>query len=153
MWNGIREQLPPIIAVAATIAVARVDCRGDDLFPPDPLHHSLLSSYLRESALDRTLWEPEFVCVRSDTPLCECEPADLDRMVTGLAPEQRVDLSLATADELRALPGIGPGLAARIITYRELNGFSRVDDLMRVAGIGRGRFARIRSLVMIPSRP
>lgn len=48
-----------------------------------------------------------------------------------------VDINHASAEELDAVPGIGPALAQRIVAYRQANGpFARVEDLTRVPGIG-----------------
>lgn len=48
-----------------------------------------------------------------------------------------VDVNQASVDELIALPGIGPALAARIVSYREEHGmFRSLDDLQKVSGIG-----------------
>ena len=59
-----------------------------------------------------------------------------------------VDINRATAAELQAIPGIGPVIAERIVTYRGENGpFGRVDDLMQVAGVGEKTLARIAPLV------
>ena len=54
-----------------------------------------------------------------------------------LSPDfEPLDLNTATADELAALPGIGPTLASRIVEYRNINGdFSTVEDLGQVPGI------------------
>lgn len=49
----------------------------------------------------------------------------------------RVNLNTAGAAALQRLPGIGPALAERIITYREAHGpFPRVSEITRVSGIG-----------------
>lgn len=46
-------------------------------------------------------------------------------------------INTATAEELDTLPGVGPGLAAAIIAYREAEGpFTSLDDLDAVDGIG-----------------
>jgi competence protein ComEA len=48
-----------------------------------------------------------------------------------------VNLNRADVTDLEALPGIGPVLAERIVTDRDLNGpFASVDDLGRVSGVG-----------------
>src|SRR6266853_2765345 len=49
----------------------------------------------------------------------------------------RIDLDRATARELERLPGIGPGLAARILADRAERGpFGTPEALLRVRGIG-----------------
>ena len=48
-----------------------------------------------------------------------------------------VNINIATAEELDALPGIGPVIASRIIEYREANGpFTDLYSLSQVKGIG-----------------
>jgi competence protein ComEA len=62
------------------------------------------------------------------------------------APSAPVDVNRATADELATLPGIGPGLARRIVEWRGANGpFATVDDLEKVPGIGPATVRRLRS--------
>ncbi|TMQ71370.1 MAG: helix-hairpin-helix domain-containing protein [Candidatus Eisenbacteria bacterium] len=56
-----------------------------------------------------------------------------------------LDLNRADARELDALPGIGPVLAERILTYRRERGaFRSVEDLLAVRGIGPRLFERLR---------
>ncbi|WP_455567395.1 helix-hairpin-helix domain-containing protein [Streptomyces anandii] len=63
-------------------------------------------------------------------------------------PTAPVSLNTATADQLEALPGVGPVLARHIIDYRSRHGgFRSVDELRQVNGIGDRRFADLRSLV------
>ena len=52
--------------------------------------------------------------------------------------------------ELSALPGIGEKLAERIIACREESGgFSRVEDILNVEGIGKKRFEDIVNLITV----
>jgi competence protein ComEA len=51
-------------------------------------------------------------------------------------PAGQVDINAADADTLATIPGIGPGLAERIVAFRETNGaFASVDELLDVSGI------------------
>ncbi len=59
-----------------------------------------------------------------------------------------VDINTAGEDELRSLPGIGPGLARRIVADREANGpFREPEEITRVFGIGEGRYQEIKDLI------
>jgi len=59
-------------------------------------------------------------------------------------------LNSATATDLDALPGIGPVLAQRIVTWRQQHGpFRSVDSLTDVPGIGPAMLARLSSLVRV----
>ncbi len=50
---------------------------------------------------------------------------------------KRVNINTATAEQLQTLPGIGPALAQRILTYRAKNGpFASVAELSKIEGIG-----------------
>ncbi|WP_418516987.1 helix-hairpin-helix domain-containing protein [Curtobacterium flaccumfaciens pv. flaccumfaciens] len=61
-----------------------------------------------------------------------------------------VDLNTADQTALETLPGIGPGLAGRIIAWRDEHGrFTAVEDLLDVSGIGDVRFAQLRDRVRV----
>ena len=65
-------------------------------------------------------------------------------------PPAPVNINTASATELETLPGIGPALAERIITYRETHGFfESVDDLINVKGIGESVLSDLRDLVSV----
>lgn len=64
-------------------------------------------------------------------------------------PTAPVSLSTATAEQLDALPGVGPVTAQKIIAYREQHGpFTSVDALDAIPGIGPARIADLRGLVV-----
>ena len=51
-----------------------------------------------------------------------------------------VNINTATAEQLQTLPGIGPSLAQRILSYREEHGpFASVAELTKIEGIGSKR--------------
>lgn len=61
-----------------------------------------------------------------------------------------VSLNRATIAELDSLPGIGPALAERIIKHRQATGgFSTIEQLQEVSGIGDRVFADIAPLVTL----
>jgi competence protein ComEA len=78
---------------------------------------------------------------------CRVERMSADELA---ALEQIVDLNHASATELASLPGIGPGIAARIIAGRP---YASVEDLLAVRGIGPTRLGRIRTRARVRPRP
>lgn len=59
-----------------------------------------------------------------------------------------VNINTASAEQLAALPRIGPAIAQRIVAYREKNGpFKRPADLMNVKGIGESTFLQLKDLI------
>lgn len=56
-----------------------------------------------------------------------------------------IRINAADPEALTAVPGIGPGLAQRIVRERDRRGgFRTVEELMTVSGIGAGLYKRIR---------
>ncbi|WP_437712010.1 helix-hairpin-helix domain-containing protein [Sorangium sp. So ce448] len=68
----------------------------------------------------------------------------------GVTADGKVVLNLATEADLRRLPGVGPAKAAAILALRaKLKRFRKVDDLLRVKGLGRRSLKRLRPLVLV----
>jgi len=57
-----------------------------------------------------------------------------------------VDLNQASFEELQTLPGISPKMAERIMANRP---YHKVDDLLKVQGIGPKNLDRFRKLVRV----
>jgi competence protein ComEA len=63
---------------------------------------------------------------------------------------QKIDINRAEPWLLEALPGIGEVLAQRIVDYRSENGpFNRIEELLRVSGIGEETLERIRDYITV----
>lgn len=62
----------------------------------------------------------------------------------------RININTASARELEQLPGIGQGLAERIIDHRERFGpFRRPEHLIIVRGISDKRFRALQDMIMV----
>lgn len=66
------------------------------------------------------------------------------------AGDKLVNINTADAGQLVNLPQVGPKMAQRILDFRKNNGnFKRVQDLMKVKGIGEKIFAKLQPLITI----
>jgi competence protein ComEA len=102
----------------------------------------------------------DLAAVNLAAPLADGEqivvPARLVGDVAGVAAAASpsagpLDLNSATAEQLDALPGIGPATAAKIVAYRQQHGaFHSLAELDAVPGIGAGRIAQLKGLVVPP---
>ena len=82
--------------------------------------------------------------------LChEPSPATRGEAAAPAAPAP-VDLNAASPEQLDALPGIGPALAARIVAYRDEHGpFTKIEHLNDVKGIGARTLEKLRPLLIL----
>ena len=72
------------------------------------------------------------------------------RLLLGLP----LDLNTATADDLQAIPGIGPRTAADIVAWRvQVGGFGALDELTQVSGIGDATLERLRPFLDVTPAP
>jgi competence protein ComEA len=60
-----------------------------------------------------------------------------------------VNLNQATAAQLDLLPGVGAKAAQAIITYREKHKFTRIEELVKVKGFGKKRFAKLKPYLSV----
>jgi comEA protein len=71
----------------------------------------------------------------------------------GLTPDleaDKININTASQAELQKLPRIGEVVAQRIIEFREKNGkFKKIEELMKVRGIGEKTFDNLKDLITV----
>lgn len=66
------------------------------------------------------------------------------------APAGKVNINAASVEQLSALPGVGPKLAARIVEYRTKSGsFKATQELMNVKGIGEKNYDKLQPFLTV----
>ena len=64
--------------------------------------------------------------------------------------ERRLSINTASTEQLSMLPGIGPAMAERIISFRTENGlFQTLEDLQKVKGIGPRLFEKLKDRICL----
>lgn len=61
----------------------------------------------------------------------------------------QVNINTATEGELDLLPGVGPSIAKKVIAYRKSKKFADITHLMRIRGIGRKTFAKLKPFLSV----
>jgi competence protein ComEA len=90
---------------------------------------------------------PVVLMLAAAVPLLAASTTPSERPAGPTAP---VDLNAATVEGLTAIPGIGKVMAQRIVEWRDRHGpFRRVEDLMKVKGIGEKTFDKLRPYVKV----
>ena len=86
-----------------------------------------------------------------DDPAAPAESSPGNAPAASSAPAHSgpVDLNRATADELDALPGVGPVTVAKIIASRTEHAFHSVNDLLSRKLVGAAEFAKLHKLVTV----
>ncbi len=61
----------------------------------------------------------------------------------------KINLNTASKDELKTLPGIGDSRADEIIRYRDNTGFSKIEDIKNISGIGDKTYEKLKDLISV----
>jgi len=61
----------------------------------------------------------------------------------------KIDLNTATMEQLHTLKGIGHKKAVAILEYRKEHKFIKIEDIMKVKGIGKKMFENIKSEIEV----
>lgn len=62
----------------------------------------------------------------------------------------KLDLNMATLEQLDSLPGVGPKTAQKILDFKTKNGkFTSVEDLTRIQGLGTSTINKLKDLVTV----
>ena len=61
----------------------------------------------------------------------------------------KIDLNTATIEQLHSLKGIGHKKAVAILEYRKEHNFTKIEDIMKVKGIGKKLFKKIKDQIEV----
>ncbi len=63
--------------------------------------------------------------------------------------EGQCNINTATQEQLELLPGIGPSMAKKIIDYRAAKPFAEPMQVVRIKGIGRKTFEKLKPMLTV----
>ncbi len=103
------------------------------------------------SQIIRKIFVPMFTLALCASPAL-ASAAPVAGVHAAMAPAQlegKVNLNTASEKQLELLPGIGPATAAKIVEYRAKYPFKEPLHLLRVKGVGRKTFAKIKPYLSV----
>ena len=87
--------------------------------------------------------EEKIICPDKSNDACENITSNNVKEVTG-----KININIATKEELMTLPGIGESKADKIIEYRNNNKFNSIEDIKNISGIGESIFNKIKDNIL-----
>ena len=63
--------------------------------------------------------------------------------------ENKININIATKEELKSLPNIGENKAEQIVNYRKNNSFKKIEDLMLIPGFGQKTFNTLKDFITV----
>ena len=61
----------------------------------------------------------------------------------------KININTATMEELHSLKGIGHTKAVAIMEYRKKHPFKKIEDIMKIKGIGKKTFEKIKDDITV----
>jgi len=146
--DGSRDQLAKKVPAGSPSRPARVSVAGAVLHPGE---YAAAPGEVVLDVVDRAVPLPDADIARlaGDETVTDGirVVVPTQHSAAGMPQDGRININTAGADELDALPGIGPHLAEKIIACRTAAPFRATEDLKNVEGIGEKKFAAIRERV------
>ena len=103
---------------------------------PSPLIAIVIAAIILSASACATLPRPSQSALSLDVP--KTERGSL------------ININTAAPQELEKLPGVGRGIAERIVAHREQYGaFRRAEHLMMVRGISDRKFRQLRAMIVV----
>ncbi len=70
-------------------------------------------------------------------------------MLIAIQLEGTININTANQEQLELLPGVGPSTAQKILAYREKRPFKEVIHIMRIKGIGRKTYQKLKPFLSV----
>lgn len=87
--------------------------------------------------LAKKLRDEDYIYVDKKSEVSNAQSSSQSNRSSGIGQDGKVNINIASKEELKTVPGIGDVTAQKILDYREKNGrFSSIEDLKKLGGIG-----------------
>jgi len=125
-------------------------CAGVKIIPAAEKYDYSYSDSLIFGSPNKGKLKSEEKKVESEQELSDFSTNNIESNYKKFAKSLSGKININKADEIKLsqLPGIGKKTAGNIVNYRRNNGgFKKIEDLMKVKGIGKRKFNKIKKLI------